>query len=42
MNLALTLTCQYSSFPSGVIFTETFLPPETEDGQPIKKEPFNA
>ena len=42
MNLALTLIYQYSSFPSGVIFTETLLPLETEDGRIIKKESFNA
>lgn len=41
MNLALTLIYQYSIF-LGVIFTETLLPLETEDGQLIKKEPFNA
>lgn len=40
MNLALTLIYQYSIF--GVIFTETLLPLETEDGQIIKKEPFNV
>ena len=41
MKLFLAPIYQFSSFPSGVIFTEILLPLETEDGQIIRKESFN-